>query len=246
MGRSRSFATVGTRLFATYAVASLLPVLALGAVLAQGNRQDGLERGLDHGRAQAAVVEEMAIAPALHGEDLAQGLTPSERRRLQEATDLAVFRGSVERLRLRDFGGAVVFSDDGWLSSTATGLADPGADWSVPAADPAFQAAAAGATDVAILDAGSSGRAIRVLQPIVADSSGRSVGVLEILLPYDAVAADVEAATARTYWRLGGGLAVLYVVLGGISWSSTLRLRRQAARAAHDALHDPLTGLPNR
>ena len=245
MGRPWSSSAAGTRLFATYAVASLVPVVALGAVLAQGSRQDGIERGLEHGRAQAAVVEEMAIAPALHGEDLAQGLTAQERRRLQTATDLAVFRGSVERLRLRDFSGAVVFSDDGWLSGSA-GAIDPGNDWSVPAVDPAFQAAAAGATDVRIVDGGSSGRTVRVLQPIVADSSGRSVGVLEILLPYEAVAADVEAATARNYVRLGAGLALLYVVLAGISWSSTRRLRRQAAQAAHDALHDPLTGLPNR
>ena len=48
-----------------YAVASLVPVVVLGAVLARGYQEEALERGLDHGRAQAAVIEEMAIAPAL-------------------------------------------------------------------------------------------------------------------------------------------------------------------------------------
>jgi diguanylate cyclase (GGDEF)-like protein len=235
----------GTRLFVTYAVASLVPVASLGIVLANGNRQDAVERGLAYGRAQAAVVQEMAIAPALHGGDLALGLTDQERTRLQTATDLAIFRGSIERLRLRDFGGAVVFSDDGSLSAGGAGAADGSRGTIVPADDPAFLAAARGDTDVVILGE-SSNRTIRVLQPIVGDSSGRSVGVLEMFVPYDAVAAEVEAATARNYWRLGWGLGLLYLVLGGISWSTTRRLRRQAAQAEHDALHDPLTGLPNR
>jgi diguanylate cyclase (GGDEF)-like protein len=248
MSRSASTTAVGTRLFATYAAASLVPVVVLGGVLAAGIRQDAVERALEYGSAQAAVVEEMAIAPALRGQDLAMGLTAAERDRLEMATDLAVFRGSILRLRLRDFSGVVVFADDG-ASGPAGALPDyPAGEGVVPATGPAFATAADGGSDVALLDDDglAVGRVIRVLQPIVADTSGRSVGVLELLLPYDAVAAEVEAATARTYWRLGGGLGALYLVLAGISWSTTRRLRRQAAQAAHDALHDPLTGLANR
>ena len=64
----------GTRLFLAYAASSLVPVVVLGAVLVRGNAQDAQERGLAQGRAQAAVVQEMAIAPALHGGDLSAGL----------------------------------------------------------------------------------------------------------------------------------------------------------------------------
>src|SRR6266508_2139002 len=92
---------VGSRLFAAYAAASLVPVVLLGAVLVRGAQREALESGREQGRAQAAVIEEMAIAPALTGADLDHHLTATERQRLQDATDLAIFNGSVIRLRLR-------------------------------------------------------------------------------------------------------------------------------------------------
>ncbi|PRY44348.1 diguanylate cyclase (GGDEF)-like protein [Geodermatophilus tzadiensis] len=248
MSRTARTRAGGARLFAAYAAASLVPVVVLGAVLAAAIRQDAVDRALEYGRAQAAVVEEMAIGPALRGQDLGTGLTQAERERLSAATDLAVFRGSILRLRLRDFSGAVLFADDGAVGPVGVLPDYPAGEDVVPSTGPGFTLAAGGGTDVALLDGDglAVGRVIRVLQPIVADTSGRSIGVLELLLPYDAVAAEVEAATTRTYWRLGAGLGVLYVVIGAISWSTTRRLRRQAAQAEHDALHDPLTGLPNR
>ena len=45
--------------------------------------------------------------------------------------------------------------------------------WSRPADHPAFRAAAAGAADVRIVDGGSWGRAVRVLQPIVDPAGSR-------------------------------------------------------------------------
>jgi len=232
---SRRGRTPGSRLFALYVLASLIPISVIGFVLVRGYNDSGVEFGRDQGRAQAAVIERMVVAPALRGADLSAGLSVAERDRLRSATDLAIFKGSVSHLRLRSFTGTIEFSDDG----SVTG--------SVSVSDPAFLAAAAGGVDVRIIEGRQDAPAnVRVIQPVIAAANGHATGVLEVYLPYDAIATKSEAGTRLAITRLAISLIGLFAFLALISWWTTRALRQNAATHEYDSLHDPLTGLPNR
>jgi diguanylate cyclase len=209
-------------LFLIYALASLVPVVALGAVLVHGYRQEAIAEGLRQGTAQAAVVREMVLAEVRPGD----GLSTAERERLRNATAPAVASGSVLRLRVYRPDGTIVFADDGSAGAV------PGA---------AFRQAAGGRADVRVVadPAGGPERVVHVFAPIAG-------GVLELHLPYHAIADSVRHRAEATFWWLAACLAGLYAVLALIAWYTTRALRRHAARRAYEAQHDPLTGLANR
>jgi diguanylate cyclase (GGDEF)-like protein len=117
----------------------------------------------------------------------------------------------------------------------------------VPASDPAFRAAAAGRSDAQLIDSTPhSAGVVRVLQPVIAVANGQATGVLEIYLPYDAIATKVQTETRAEIRRLALSLVGLFALLALISWWTTRALRQNAAAHEYDALHDSLTGLPNR
>jgi diguanylate cyclase (GGDEF)-like protein len=77
-------------------------------------------------------------------------------------------------------------------------------------------------------------------------AAANRVGVLEIYLPYTPISEDVSAGIHTLYRSLAMSLALLYLIVFGISFWVGRRLRRQVRVNRFQAEHDALTGLPNR
>jgi diguanylate cyclase len=233
------------RLFATFAIILLVPVLVLGLVLAASYRSEADKRGLAQGHSEALLMAQTAVEPILDGKPLSQGLSPSETADMQRLVRTAVHSGDVLRLRLRDLQGIVEYSDDG------SGLHQKSAnnDDQDEVLDAARGAVVARLTQLNA-DSNDSGplgpESVEVYLPLVAGSPVHRVGVLEVYLPYAPIRADVDAGTDTLYRNLAIGLIVLYLLLFGISFSVVGRLRRQVEVNAYMAEHDALTDLPNR
>jgi len=228
------------RQLTTIAVVMLVPVLLLGLVLGISYRSEATRRGLAQGESEALILAQSAIQPLLNGQPLAKGLTPLEETRMRVLATEVVKNRSVQRLRLRDLRGNVIFSDDGSGFHQAI-------------EDDALEAARGHAVVILThlnsdsVDSGKvRGLSVEIYLPLYVGAATNRVGVLEIYLPYTPISEDVSAGIHSLYRNLAIGLALLYLVVFGISFWVGRRLRRQVRVNRFQAEHDALTGLPNR
>jgi diguanylate cyclase (GGDEF)-like protein len=243
-------------LLGKFAVASAVPVVVLGIVLANYLGNQIHDRSLRSSVQAADLTVRLGIEPHLTRDALAHGLPAAQARALDDAVrGMAPGELHVARIQIWNEQRIIVYSTD-------RALVGKGAQ-----GEPSAELAAAlqgGTASEVISDRGDIekqnrplvhrfGDLLEVYTPIRSRGTNAPVGAFELYIPYAPVAAAIAHDTHRLYLVLVVGLTVLYAILlplvARASRELRLRseeLRRQAERSEHDANHDPLTGLPNR
>ncbi len=237
-------------LLGKFAIASAIPLLALGLVLGKYLSYRIQERTLAQTEHAAMLIARVGFQSQLAPQDLRSGrLSVRRQRALNEALDSKRLEDGLSRIKIWNRSARVVYSDDSKLIGKRYQLFGP------------LRQALAGRTVSSVTTFGRSasasdralGKVLEVYVPLQLVANAQPAGAINFFLPYEPIAREIRHETRTMYLLLVAGIGLLYAVLFRIVAGASRRLRDQAdaleqhaAEKEYQALHDPLTELPNR
>jgi diguanylate cyclase (GGDEF)-like protein len=231
------------RLELKVAVLSALPIVLLGVGLA--NRlgamfEDRLITAAESATAPATkALVDMFVTP----EDYEQGFAPEKARLLDDLLQYYVDAEVMSALRVYRADGMVAWSPD----AAQIGETYPLSESSLAALDGEITGLIVDGVSVDPPLAGvPEGRVVRLAVPVQFAGQDDIVGVFELFIPFAGLQAAIDEDAKRIYVMLAGGLLLLWLLLLRIVTTTSRTLRRQADENERLAVHDTLTGLPNR
>ena len=225
-------------LLGQFSVLSLALVLVLGLALGQVLGDQIERRALAHAEQTAELVAEHAGRQELTEADLENGLEPSGLAEIDREAGSRSGRTGIHRIRIYNRALEVIYSDDRGEIGEVLG---PDEDL-IAARDGRVVSEVEENED----HSGAAGKLLEAYVPLRLRQDGAPAGVFEVYLDYAPTAAAIRRDTTILYGALAGGLLLLYLALFPIVAGASRTLRRQSAEDRHRALHDHLTGLPNR
>lgn len=228
------------------ALLSLIPIIALGLVLARVLQAQIVTRTLADAGESAQLIAHLGIQPRLTPRDLRDGLSAQGIRELDEQLRARSVRSDLARIKIWNNRDKIVYSDDHALigRSPNTDGDDDLRDALAGAPDPAEVVTPAPHTETA--SEVGLGQLVEVYVPLRFSRSGLPAGVFEIYLSYRPIAGAISHDEHTIALLVFLGLALLWAILYRIVATASRRLRRQAQENDRLARYDPLTGLPNR
>jgi diguanylate cyclase (GGDEF)-like protein len=227
-------------LLRNFALLSAVPIILLGIALGQYLKTAIRHRSLADARQTATILAGVAVQPQLTPADLTGGLAPDRVQALDRA--FAQTDGQVARVKIWNSNFEVVYSND----HAEIGQTFAASDELQAALSGRVGSEVDGLTSAENVGDRSFGSLLEVYAPLHFTEAPQLKGAFEIYLPYRPIASGIASDTNKIYLLLLAGLALLYLALFRIVAGASRRLQRQNADHEYQALHDPLTDLPNR
>ena len=226
------------------ALLSLLPVAALGFILAHVLQNQVVSRTLADAGESARIIAQAAVQPRLSRANLVNGLTAADVRALDRQVGTPVVAEHLARIKVWNANDQVVYSEvhsligkklvpSDELGSALQGRPEPAA-----LVDPSKDSETA--SEVGL------GELVEVYVPLRFSRTGTPAGAFEMYLSYRPIAAAVAHDKRMIAVLVAIGLALLWALLYPIVARASRRLRAQAEENDRLARFDTLTGLPNR
>jgi diguanylate cyclase (GGDEF)-like protein len=226
------------------ALLSLLPIVALGFVLARVLQTQIVTRSLEDATVSADIIAHIGIQPRLSPQDLRGGLTPAGVRALDQQLSARSVTRDLARIKIWNAHHTVVYSD---VHSVIGRTLAP--------SDDLLNALAGKPNDAVVVTPSATsetasevglGQLVEVYVPLRFTANGPPAGAFEIYLSYGPIAAAIAGEKRMIALLVAIGLGLLWAILYRIVARASRRLRHQARENYHLARYDQLTGLPNR
>ena len=217
----------GLRSLARFGLLALVPVVALGAIMAHELNVDLQQRYLDTSRTSATLIAQVGIQPLLNAQMVSGGLTPSEIAEMDARLVGAALSNEVDRLKVWNRNGTIVYSDNHAIIGKTFAIDDD------------LGAALSGTATANVSrsqDAENAGDdlpypLIQVYVPLVFAGSSSPSGAFELYLPYAPVQAAIDREANQLYLLLAAGLTIFYASLFPVALLAE-RWRRRLLRDA--------------